>query len=218
MIMPEDSLYPTNGQITLAQAVLSEPLSIGVYAIKQAKLPENADIAILGAGPIGLSVLVAAHYKNVRSAFVTDRINDRVAIAKSAGADWAGNPDDQDVVKSVLDIQNAGMDVVFECAGQQEALDNAIDMLKPGGKLMVLGIPREDRVSFSIDKIRRKEITIINVRRQNNCVQATIDLIASGRVDVDFMITHRFDFSQAKEAFDLVAQYRNGVIKALIKL
>ena len=218
MIMPQDSLYPTDGQITLAQAVLSEPLSIGVYAVRQADLGKNADIAILGAGPIGLSVLIAAHYKNIRSAHVTDRINDRVAIAKSAGADWAGNPDDQDVVKSVLDIQNAGMDVVFECAGQQEALDNAIDMLKPGGKLMVLGIPREDRVSFSIDKIRRKEITIINVRRQNNCVQATIDLIASGRVDVDFMITHQFDFSQAKEAFDLVAQYRDGVIKALIEL
>ncbi len=59
------------------------------------------------------------------------------------------------------------LDVVFECCGQQEAIDNAVDLLKPGGKLMVIGIPEFDRWSFPVDKSRHKELCIQNVRRQN---------------------------------------------------
>ncbi len=82
---------------------------------------------------------------------------------------------------------------------------------------MVVGIPRLERVSFIIDKIRRKEITIVNIRRQNHCTQMAIDLIATGRAKIDFMITHRFKLEQTKDAFDMVAEYRDGVVKALIE-
>jgi threonine dehydrogenase-like Zn-dependent dehydrogenase len=110
------------------------------------------------------------------------------------------------------------MDIVYECAGQQETIDQAIDLLKPGGKLMLIGIPREDRVSFSIDKARRKELSLIDVRRQNGCTQTAIDLILSGKAKVDFMATHKFKLEQTKEAFDLVAGYQDGVIKAIIEM
>ena len=135
-----------------------------------------------------------------------------------AGADRVGNPNTEDVVAGILKQEPAGVDVVFECAGQQDALDQAVEMLKPGGKLMVIGIPREPRVSFCPDLIRRKEISIINVRRQNHCTQKAIELLAGGKADLDFMITHTFDFEQTAEAFDLVANYRDGVVKALIKV
>jgi threonine dehydrogenase-like Zn-dependent dehydrogenase len=108
--------------------------------------------------------------------------------------------------------------VVYECAGQQETLDQAVELLKPGGTLMLIGIPREDRISFAIDQLRRREITIVNVRRQNGCTQAAIDLIASGKVDVDFMVTHRFKLGQVEEAFELVAGYRDGVVKAMVEM
>ena len=111
-----------------------------------------------------------------------------------------------------------GMDVVFECAGEQDTLDEGIELLQPGGKLMILGIPRIERVSFIAEKMRRKEITIINVRRQNRCTQSAIDLIASGKANVDFMLTHRFDLERAQQAFDMVAGYQDGVVKALIKV
>jgi threonine dehydrogenase-like Zn-dependent dehydrogenase len=110
------------------------------------------------------------------------------------------------------------VDVAFECAGQQETLDQAVDVLKPGGKLMLVGIPREDRVSFAIDKIRRKEITIVNIRRQNGCTGRAIDLVASQKVRPDFMVTHRFKLDQVQDAFELVAGYRDGVVKAMIEV
>ena len=83
---------------------------------------------------------------------------------------------------------------------------------------MLIGIPRIERISFSIDQLRRKELTLINIRRQNNCTQAAIDLIASGKINLDFMITHRFTFEQTPAAFEMVAGYRDGVVKAMISV
>ncbi len=83
---------------------------------------------------------------------------------------------------------------------------------------MLVGIPPTlERVSFEIDELRRKEICIQNVRRQNHCVQPTLDMIARGDFNVDVMVTHRFPFAQAKAAFDLVAGYQDGVVKAMIE-
>jgi len=160
--------------------------------------------------------MVAAQSEGAGDIFVTDKIDARVGLAQQGGAAWAGNPDHEDVVQAILDRQPAGLDVVFECAGQQETIDQAVKLLKPGGKLMLIGIPREKRISVMIDQCRRKELTLVNVRRQNGCVQAAIDLIAAGHVEVNFMLTHHFAFDQTAEAFDLVANYRDGVIKALI--
>jgi L-iditol 2-dehydrogenase len=218
IVMPEENCFPINGVITLEQGVLCEPLAIAVYSVRQSHMPEGADVAILGAGPIGLSCLVSAKAENPGSCYVTEKIPARIQVAKDAGARWVGNPDKQDVVKEILQQRPLGMDVVFECAGQQETIDQGVDLLKPGGKLMLIGIPRLERISFAIDKIRRKEITLINVRRQNKCTQHAIDLVASGKISVDFMITHKFKLEQTQDAFDMVAQYRDGVIKALIEV
>jgi threonine dehydrogenase-like Zn-dependent dehydrogenase len=162
--------------------------------------------------------LVSAEVENVNACYVTEKIEERVVAARKNGATWVGNPNKEDIVKKILKQEPAGVDVVFECAGQQETIDQAIELLKPGGKLMLVGIPRLERISFIIDKIRRKEITIVNVRRQNNCTKTAIDLIADGKINVDFMITHRFTLEQTQQAFDMVAGYRDGVIKALIEL
>jgi L-iditol 2-dehydrogenase len=216
LVMPGDSLYRLDGGVTLDQGTLSEPLAIGVYAVQQAQINSNADIAVLGAGPIGLSVLLAGRHQGMHAAYVTDKLDYRVQGARTAGAVWAGSPDAENIVTAVLDQQPAGMHAVFECAGQQDTLDQAIELLQPGGTLMLIGIPREDRISFVIDKMRRKEITVINVRRQKHCVQPTLDMIASRSVDVDFMITHRFSLEHTAEAFDLVDEYQDGVIKAMI--
>lgn len=218
IVMPEDSLYPVNGRVGLDRACLSEPFTIGVYAVRQAKLGAESRIAILGAGPIGLSCLTAARAAGVEKCYITDKLDYRVGVGWKAGATYAANPDTSDVVGEIFEQTAGGVDVVFECCGDQAAADQAIEMLNPGGTLAYVGIPREDRISFLIDQCRRKEITIVNVRRQNKCVQAALDLIEQGSVDIDYMITHRFSFGQVKEAFDLVAGYRDGVIKAVVEI
>jgi L-iditol 2-dehydrogenase len=179
---------------------------------------KNDKIAILGCGPIGLSCLIAAKVLKTGKIYATDKLDYRVDFAMKAGADWAGNPAQCDIVKAIYEMQPDGVDIVYECAGEQEAIDQAIELLRPGGKLMLVGIPEVDRVSFPIDKIRRKELTIINDRRQNRCTEKAIDLVASGKAKIKSFATHRFKLEQAKEAFDLVSDYRDGVIKAMIEV
>jgi threonine dehydrogenase-like Zn-dependent dehydrogenase len=197
---------------------MCEPFAIGVYAVRQSAVKSDDSIAVLGAGPIGLSCLAAARSQKLSKIYMTEIIPERLETASRNGTAWTGNPHEEDIVESILDQVPGGVDIVYECAGKQETIDQAVDVLCPGGKLMLIGIPREDRISFKIDLLRRKEITVINVRRQNACTQAAIDLIASGRADVDFMVTHHFDFERSKEAFDLVADYKEGVIKAMIHI
>lgn len=217
MTMPESSCFPLETTVSDEEGALSEPLSIGVYAVKTSIPMSGAKVGILGAGPIGLSVMYAARMKGAAAIYVTDKIDSRLNLARQTGADWVGNPLSADVVSEINRCESAQLDVVFECCGQQEALDQGIDLLKPGGKLMIVGIPPTlDRISFNIDKLRRKEIAIQNVRRQNHCVQPALDMIAGHEVDVNRMVTHRFPFARTGEAFELVAGYRDGVVKAMI--
>ncbi|UCF17905.1 MAG: alcohol dehydrogenase catalytic domain-containing protein [Phycisphaerales bacterium] len=218
MVMPEECCYPTGGAITWEQAALCEPLSIGAYTAKRAELAKGAKVAILGTGPIGLSVLLATQVEKAGRIYVTDKIEARLRAALGAGADWAANPDNTDIVSDILDAEPFGLDVVFECCGQQEALDQSFDLLGAGGLLVMVGTARQDTVSFNVDKFRRKELSIKYIRRQNHCVQTAMDLIASGRADPDFMITHHFPLERTVEAFDLVAEYGDGVIKAMINV
>ncbi len=217
IVMPEECCFPIRDKMTLEQAAISEPLAIGVYAVKQSIPMKGAKVGILGSGPIGLSVLLPARGQGAAAIYVTDKIDRRLEVAKKAGATWTGNPDKENIVEKITQLEPAQLDVVFECCGQQEALDQGIELLKPGGKLMVVGIPTVDRISFNIDKLRRKEIGIQNVRRQVDCVQHALDMIDNGSVNVDPMVTHHFPFTDTQKAFDLVAEYRDGVVKAMIE-
>ncbi|MEN6387152.1 MAG: alcohol dehydrogenase catalytic domain-containing protein [Phycisphaerales bacterium] len=217
LVMPAENCLVINKKLTLTQAALCEPFTIGLYAAKQGKGRNFKKIAILGSGPIGLSCMTAAKYFGAKKIFMTDKINARLEVAKSKSADWIGNPDEIDVVKEINKLEPLGIDVVYECAGQQSTIDQALEILRPGGKLVLVGIPRDSKISLSIDYARRKEITIINIRRQNRTTEESIKLIAGKKVNVDFLVTHKFPFKDAVKAFELVAGYKDGVIKAMVE-
>jgi len=200
----------------MGQAVMVEPLSIGLYAVRLAGIQAGAKIAILGAGPIGLSTLIVSRALANCSVYVTDLLPERQRVARKLGAVWSDSPRTMDIVKEIRNAEPNGVDRVFECAGEQETLDQGIELLKPGGTLLIVGIPERDRISLPIHTLRRKELTIRNVRRQNGCMADAMDLMASGRVDVSPLLTHDFQMTDSQAAFDLVAEYRDGVIKALI--
>jgi len=216
IVMPETSCYPIPGQMSYDEAAISEPLAIGLYAVRQSIPMEGARVGILGFGPIGMSVMLPALAMGAGEVYVTDKIDERLQIAGKSGARLTANPDREDVVEKIRREVPELLDVVFECCGQQDAIDSAVDLLKPGGKLMIIGIPEFDRWSIPVDEARHKELCIQHVRRQNEAVQPALDMMADGRISVSEMVTHRFSFKNAKEAFDLVAGYKDGVMKAMI--
>jgi L-iditol 2-dehydrogenase len=218
IVMPENCCYPIPDHVSFDQAALSEPLSIGVYALKLYGKPlTGKKIGILGCGPIGMSILLPAIAEGIEYAYVTDRIDQRLRIASDSRAFWTGNPDNEDIVAAISKKEPLLLDAVFECCGQQEAMDQAVQLLKPGGKIVIVGIPEFDRWSFPADIIRRKELCLQNVRRQNECYKPALEMISTRRINVDRLVTHRYPFDRTKEAFDLVAEYKDGVMKAMIE-
>ena len=217
VVMPEENCYPLSERMTFAQATLAEPLSIALHAANLAGGLKDRTIAILGSGPIGLSVGLVALGEGAAAIYMTDKVKARLQVAaEEAGARWTGNPLEADIVKEILEKVPGGMDIVFECCGQQDALDQAVELLKPGGTLVLVGIPLEDRVSFAISRLRRRELRLQNVRRQNRCVGPALRMIEDGRIKVDFMATHMFRLDEAQKAFDTALHYRDGIIKALV--
>jgi Threonine dehydrogenase and related Zn-dependent dehydrogenases len=216
IVMPEKSCFQLTGKLTTDHGSISEPMAIGVYAEKKSGSVNGFNTGIFGYGPIGMSVMLAAKAKGAIKIYVTDLIDERLAIARKEGSSMTGNPMKENIVGKIMHEEPLGLDVAFECCGKQEALDQAIELLKPGGKLIVVGIPEFDRWSLNVEKTRRKEISLQFIRRQVDCVEQTLEMMKNGLISIDNMVTHRFPFERTKEAFDLVADYRDGVMKAMI--
>jgi L-iditol 2-dehydrogenase len=215
-LAPERNCVPLPAKMSVVQGALAEPLSIAIYAAGQAGSVRGKTAAILGTGPIGLSVVMALKADGAGALYATEKVEARLKAAATAGADWTGHPDREDIVAEILARESLGLDIVFECCGEQPALDQGVALLKPGGTLVVVGIPVETRVSFDSSKVRRKEIRVQNVRRQNKCLEKAIGMIHTGRVKVDFLATHFFKLEEAREAYEMAAARRDGVIKAIV--
>ena len=218
VVLPEASCYPIGDGTTFEQAVLSEPLAIAIYSVERSALPAGARVGILGAGPIGMSVFHALRTRNVGDVYVTDKIPARLGFAQRLNPRWTGNPDQTDVVKEIAGLESSGLDAVYECTGDPAAYGQGIRLLKPGGTLVVVGIPEVDDIPLPIHELRRREVTVLNIRRQAHCTQKAINLLESRRVDMDAMASHHFPLEATPQAFDLVAHYRDGVMKAMITL
>jgi len=214
--VPASCCYPIPDAMTFEQATVVEPFSIALWARKLSGATHGAKVAILGCGPIGLCVLLAMKAAGGVKAYVTDILENRLALARKFAADWTGNPRRRDVVAAVGSLEPEGLDFVFECAGEQETIDQGVELLKPGGTLLILGIFPDGRAGFEMNQMRRKELRVQNVRRQNDCVAEAIELAAAGKADLGSLVTHHFPLDETADAFDTVADYRDGVIKAVI--
>ncbi|MBN1128694.1 MAG: alcohol dehydrogenase catalytic domain-containing protein [Chitinispirillaceae bacterium] len=218
IVLPDNCCFPISDTMSFEQALLSEPLSIALYAVEQAPVLRGGKAAVLGAGPIGMSVLGALQLKNAGAIYVTDVLEERAAFAQRFGAAWSGNPLKTDVVRDIAHREPLLLDAVYDCCGKPEALLQAVELLKPGGTLAVIGIPETDMVPFPAHSLRRKEITVKNIRRQNGCTGQALSLIGGPLKNLGRLITHRFPLEQTQEAFDLAANYRDGIMKAVITL
>jgi L-iditol 2-dehydrogenase len=217
-VMPAENCLVLPESISLDEGALLEPLSIGLHAVRLGEVYPAARVAVLGAGPIGLSVLACAKAAAPCSIYVTDPLEYRLEAARQCGADWTGNPRQTDVAGEILQRDPWGLDLVFECSGDPACIDQAQELLTPGGTLVMVGIPEDLSVRFDVHAMRVKELTFKNVRRQKGCLAPIIRLVAERQIDTRPLLTHRFSLSEVREAFELVAGYRAGVIKALIDL
>lgn len=219
IVMPAFTCFPVTGKLNPVQAALIEPLTIGVYTVKLAEIQNKlATVGIFGAGPIGLSVLFKLLADGTEDITMIEPLEYRLKKAQEIGAKYLVNPEYENVEEVLKNQHELLLDVAFEASGDQDAVTNAVKILKPGGKLVLVGIPPSAQYTFNMDLMRRKELTVINVRRQNHCVEEAIDLVVSGKIDVEKMVTHHFSLEETPKAFEVVEGYKDGAIKAMINL
>lgn len=211
IVIPDFCCFPVDSTFDLTKAALVEPLSIGTYSVELAGNDfSGKTVGIFGTGPIGLSVLMVLKQTNSDcTVFCFEPLEYRRNKAKELSADYIFDPFLSETRQQVGDIEPEMLDLVFDCSGSQKAIDDATSILKPGGKLILTGIPPEGRYIFNMDLMRRKEITIINVRRQNHCVEKSIELIRNG-LPIEQMVSHHFTPDKSQTAFDIVANYDNA--------
>lgn len=207
---PERCLFPLPGELSDADGAMLEPLGIAMHAVDLAQLQLGMSVGIFGCGPIGLLILQLVRLAGVDAAYVTDILPHRLEVASSFGADEtrlvANIPGEGDDAMFTM----RGLDVVFEAAGENPAVEMAIAATRPGGKVILVGIPAEDRTSFSASQARRKGLTIKFVRRMKLTYPRAIRLVESGKVDVRSLVTNTFSLEQAAEAFAVAAR-REGL-------
>jgi L-iditol 2-dehydrogenase len=207
MTWPKRFLFPLPDELSDADGAMLEPLGVAIHAVNLVHIRPGASTAILGSGPIGLLTLQVARIAGATTLFATDRLPSRLEFAQSLGATdvfLADGKSENDAVSTAT--RGRGVDVVFEAAGTPEAVETAMQMAKPGGTVMLIGIPSEDETHFTASVARRKGLTIKVVRRMKNTYPAAIRLVQQGRVDVRSIVTHRFPLERTTEAFQLAAR------------
>jgi L-iditol 2-dehydrogenase len=201
--VPAKTCFPVPKSVDDVSAAMLEPLGVALHATNLAKIQGGDRVAILGAGPIGLLLVQAVKLAGAREIFVSDPLAYRVKLARKFGA------------KPLP--RNAEVDVVFEAAWGGKAIEQAVEIVRPGGRVVLVGIPSKDRCVFKHSPARRKGLTILFSRRMKHTYPRAIQLAASGRVDLHTFVTHRFPLCRAAEAFALNAKYRDRVIKVIVE-
>jgi len=207
----EKSLFPIPDSISDEDGAMLEPLGIAIHAVDLGKLKAGMTVGVFGCGPIGLLILQMAKLAGAANIIATDKLMHRVEAAKALGATDAFLVDDNPRLSEIEAATGGrGVDVAFEAAGTQDAVDAAFDAVSTGGKVVLAGIPDDDKTSFTASLARRKGLTIKLVRRMKHTYPRAIELVSKGLVDVRSIVTHRFPLTQAAEAFR-VAERREGL-------
>ena len=216
--MADRFCVPFSDKISYEEASLVEPLAVGVYATDMSELVAGQSVAVLGSATIGLLTLEAALHAGAGRCFITDRIPNRLALAKKLGADLAINFDEEDAASVIMDNTNGqGVDVVFEAAGHPSSFAQTIDLVRAGGTIIMIGICQKDVIEFNFGNARRKEVTIKSVRRYCHVYPRSIRMLERGSFNVKDLITHEFSLDQIAEALELVHHSADNVIKAVVK-
>jgi L-iditol 2-dehydrogenase len=230
MVWPTELLHPLPDTLSDPDGAMLEPLGVALHAFDLGHLRVGGSAAVVGCGPIGLLLVQLAraaaaatvvaveplrHRRDLAAAFGADRVVDPANPTGAGGTDaTAGGTDatagGTDATAGGTDATAGGVDVAFEVAGNDAAVEIALSALRPGGRLVLVGIPDDDRTSFPASLARRKGVTIALSRRMNEVYPRAIHLVEQKRVDVSTLVTDRYPLERIDEAFRAGVQ-RRGV-------
>jgi L-iditol 2-dehydrogenase len=206
---PDELLHPLPDEVSDAGGALLEPLGVAIHCFDLGKVRAGASVAVIGCGPIGLMVLALARAAGARPVIAVEPLEHRRTAAPAMGATVALSP------AEAADAR-PDADVVFEVAGTNEAVELTLLAARPGARVVLAGIPDDDRTTFSASLARRKGLTLKLVRRMKHTYPRAIALARDGVVDVESLVTDRYPLAETPAAM-AAAIGRTGV-KTVVEL
>lgn len=214
-----DFCYKLPDHVSMEEGALLEPLSCGVRACHRGGVGLGTKMLIIGAGPIGLTTLSAAKSMGAGDIVITDIVQDRLKVAKELGATHtlvvSRDQDEKELVKKIHELLGTEPEVTIDCSGFEATNRLAILATKPGGVAVIVGLGANE-VKIPLITALTREIDIRGIFRYVNEYPASLAIAAAGKVPIKKLITHHFDITQTKEAFDAARYNRDGAIKVMI--
>jgi L-iditol 2-dehydrogenase len=222
---PDDFVFRVPDGISLEEAALMEPLSVGLWAVKRGEVQFGHTVALFGAGPIGCVTLQAAKVAGATTIIAVDVEPYRLEMARKLGATHTVNAKQTDAVATIREITSAitgfaparsGVDVAFETAGTTVTCRNALAATRPGGVAVLVGLPPEPMVELDIVSAASKEIDIRGQFRYANCYPPAIALVEQGRIDLKSLVTHHFALKEAEQALRFADEHKSEAMKVVV--
>uniref|UniRef100_A0A0B6Z6E7 Sorbitol dehydrogenase n=1 Tax=Arion vulgaris TaxID=1028688 RepID=A0A0B6Z6E7_9EUPU len=214
---PASFVHRLPDNVSFDEGALVQPMSLGFYACQRADINIGDYVLVSGAGPLGMSVVLAAKARGASKVCVTDIKQDRLDFIRKIGADLTvtTSEDEDPKITSQKVVQAVGreVDASVECSGAQNATSTAIYSTRPRGVVCQVGFGSKT-VDFPILSAVFKELDIRGMIRFNNSYPTVIEAISSGKVDVKQLISHRFTLENALQAYD--TSFRKIGVKVII--
>ena len=213
---PDAQLHPLPEALPPAEATVLEPLGVALHAMDLAHVRLGASVAVVGCGPIGLLLVQLARAAGAAEVVAVEPLAHRRAAALAHGADRALDPAACTPTGTTAEGLGAGVDVVLEVVGSPAAVALAVRAARPGGRVVLVGIPDDDATTFPASVARRKGLTLAVVRRMKEVYPRALALVERGLVDMGALVTHRFPLEDVEAAF-VTAAARTG-LKVVVEL
>lgn len=217
LLMPARCCFPVPKSLDDTEAALLEPLGVAIHAVDLAKLRVGHSAAILGMGPIGLLCLQLAKLAGASPILATDKLPWRLELAAKYGAIPVRCDREDPAQRIAKETRGRGVEVAIEAAWAGETVAQAAEMARLGGRVVLVGIPGDDRLALKHSTARRKGLTVVFSRRMKHCYPRALRLAADGRVDLRGLVSHRFPLKRTVEAFQLNAAYADKVVKVMVE-
>ena len=218
VVHPANYTFKLPDNVSFAEGAMVEPFAVGMQAATKARITPGDTAVVLGAGPIGTMVAIAALAGGCARAIVCDLAQPKLDIAARYQGVIPVNIRDRNVTAEVQRLTDGwGADVVFECSGSPKAWETIMGLPRPGGTIVVVGLPVEP-APFDVATASTKEVRIETVFRYAHQYERAIALMASGRVDLKPLISETFKFEDSIKAFDRAVEARPSDVKLQIRM
>lgn len=209
------NLYQAN-DLDRELAALVEPVSIGLHAVAvRGRVQRGEQVVVLGAGPIGQAILLAAVDRGAR-VLAVDRIAARLALARTLGAEVVVDTTSDRLEEAVTTwTDGEGAAVVFEATGVPSVIRSAVDVVASAGRIVIVGISTQE-VSIPIIAFTRKELTVLGSRNNVGVFGDAVELVRRNRERARALITHRFSLEQAPAAIEFALTHPKDVEKVMV--